>query len=221
MFAAGCAVIFIASPWPSGNAVRPCAGRPPAVTHASFSAPTRHRTNGHQGKCLRMRRHLQCALRPGELCPGFDEEGALEHLEAFTSLNGPAFYNRSANTRRITLQRRDHLVPEHMNGLVPFHAGEICPGPLPVHLIKFSSEDCGTCHRMSHYDGKVAEELGSFLVMLRDGDVGNTARSCSSSTPTRGWAGPPTPGERSRWRFFDRGRTEGRHAQGRFPHQAG
>ena len=55
----------------------------------------------------------------------FDEEGALEHLEAFTSLNGPAFYNRLANTRRITLQRRDHLVPELVNGLVPFHAGEI------------------------------------------------------------------------------------------------
>ena len=39
-----------------------------------------------------------------------------------------------------------------------------------MHLIKFSSEDCGTCHRMSHYDGKVAEELGcGFIsVMLQD-----------------------------------------------------
>ena len=39
-----------------------------------------------------------------------------------------------------------------------------------MHLIKFSSEDCGTCHRMSHYDSKVAEELGfSFVsVMLQD-----------------------------------------------------
>ena len=26
-------------------------------------------------------------------------------------------------------------------------------------LIKFSSEDCGTCHRMSFYDSKVANEL--------------------------------------------------------------
>ena len=55
----------------------------------------------------------------------FDQEGALEHLEAFTSLNGPAFYKLPANTHRITLQRRDHLVPELVNGLVPFHAGEI------------------------------------------------------------------------------------------------
>ena len=37
-------------------------------------------------------------------------------------------------------------------------------------LLKFSSEDCGTCHRMSHYDARVAEELGlGFVsVMLQD-----------------------------------------------------
>lgn len=37
-------------------------------------------------------------------------------------------------------------------------------------LLKFSSEDCGTCHRMSHYDAKVADELGlAFVsVMLQD-----------------------------------------------------
>jgi thiol-disulfide isomerase/thioredoxin len=37
-------------------------------------------------------------------------------------------------------------------------------------LLKFSSEDCGTCHRMSHYDAKVAEELGLVFVsvMLQD-----------------------------------------------------
>ncbi len=27
-------------------------------------------------------------------------------------------------------------------------------------VLKFSSEDCGTCHRMSHYDSKVSNELG-------------------------------------------------------------
>ena len=37
-------------------------------------------------------------------------------------------------------------------------------------VLKFSSEDCGTCHRMSHYDATVSEELGcSFVsVMLQD-----------------------------------------------------
>ena len=32
---------------------------------------------------------------------------------------------------------------------------------MPCSLIKFSSEDCGTCHRMSFFDSKVADELGS------------------------------------------------------------
>lgn len=43
----------------------------------------------------------------------------------------------------------------------------------PLTLLKFSSEDCGTCHRMSHYDAKVAEELGlTFVsVMLQDTDT--------------------------------------------------
>ncbi len=39
-----------------------------------------------------------------------------------------------------------------------------------IHVLKFSSEDCGTCHRMSHYDSKVVEELGlEFIsVILQD-----------------------------------------------------
>lgn len=40
-----------------------------------------------------------------------------------------------------------------------------------VTILKFSSEDCGTCHRMSNYDAKVVvEELGlEFVsVMLQD-----------------------------------------------------
>ena len=40
-------------------------------------------------------------------------------------------------------------------------------------VLKFSSEDCGTCHRMSHYDAKVSEELGLVFVsvMLQDTDT--------------------------------------------------
>ena len=42
-----------------------------------------------------------------------------------------------------------------------------------ITVLKFSSEDCGTCHRMSHYDESVSKELGySFVnVMLQDTDV--------------------------------------------------
>ena len=41
---------------------------------------------------------------------------------------------------------------------------------MPLTIIKFSSEDCGTCHRMSHYDSLVSEELGCLFVncMLQD-----------------------------------------------------
>ena len=34
-------------------------------------------------------------------------------------------------------------------------------------LIKFSSEDCGTCHRMSFFDSKVAKELGIEFISVK------------------------------------------------------
>ena len=55
----------------------------------------------------------------------FDEENALDCLEAFASRNGPAFYRLPVNSDCITLKRRDQLVPELVDGLVPFHAGQI------------------------------------------------------------------------------------------------
>jgi dihydroorotase len=57
----------------------------------------------------------------------FEEEGALDRLEAFASLNGPRFYGLPANERRIVLVREDRQVPEALTDgptrLVPFHAG--------------------------------------------------------------------------------------------------
>jgi len=40
----------------------------------------------------------------------FEDEDALDRLEAFTSLNGPKFYGLPANEERITLRREDALV---------------------------------------------------------------------------------------------------------------
>ena len=40
----------------------------------------------------------------------FEEEAALEHLEAFASLNGPAFYGLKPNDTRLTLTRSDQPV---------------------------------------------------------------------------------------------------------------
>ena len=58
----------------------------------------------------------------------FEEEGALEHFEAFASLNGPAFYRLPVNERRVTLRREPSAVPESIGegelAVAPFRAGE-------------------------------------------------------------------------------------------------
>src|SRR3954447_6281875 len=42
----------------------------------------------------------------------FEEEGALDQLEAFASLNGPAFYGLAPNEIQATLRRAPFLVPQ-------------------------------------------------------------------------------------------------------------
>jgi dihydroorotase len=58
----------------------------------------------------------------------FEEEGALHHLEAFASENGPRFYGLPLNEERIRLERVAHQVPDTMAAadtrVVPFHAGQ-------------------------------------------------------------------------------------------------
>ncbi|HJU16587.1 MAG TPA: dihydroorotase [Stellaceae bacterium] len=59
----------------------------------------------------------------------FEEEGALDRLEGFAALFGPAFYRLPANEARITLRREPLAVPERVgageSAIVPFRAGEI------------------------------------------------------------------------------------------------
>ena len=57
----------------------------------------------------------------------FDEDGALDKLEAFASINGPRFYGLPVNEERVTLVREKILVADEIEGLVPFHAGETLP----------------------------------------------------------------------------------------------
>lgn len=56
----------------------------------------------------------------------FEEEGALDRLEAFASENGPQFYGLPLNEGRVTLERADTEVPALVDasgsGIVPFHA---------------------------------------------------------------------------------------------------
>ncbi len=58
----------------------------------------------------------------------FDEENALERLEAFAALNGARFYGLPPNEERITLRRGSATVPAEVatgaGPLRPFLAGE-------------------------------------------------------------------------------------------------
>jgi dihydroorotase len=58
----------------------------------------------------------------------FEEENALDRLEAFASDNGPHFYNLPLNQGSVTLERAPVHVPEEVatkqEAIVPFHAGE-------------------------------------------------------------------------------------------------
>jgi dihydroorotase len=58
----------------------------------------------------------------------FEAAGALDKLEAFASLNGPAFYGLSANAGRITLVKESWTVPAELpypgDVLVPLRAGD-------------------------------------------------------------------------------------------------
>ncbi len=58
----------------------------------------------------------------------FDENNALDKLEAFASFNGADFYGLPRNQSKITLEKKSWLVPESYpfgdGTIVPIHAGE-------------------------------------------------------------------------------------------------
>ena len=66
----------------------------------------------------------------------FDEEGALDRLEGFASLNGPAFYGLPPAETTVTLARRPLAVPDSVpvgdggEAIRPFLAGETLPWSL-------------------------------------------------------------------------------------------
>jgi dihydroorotase len=63
----------------------------------------------------------------------FEENGALDQLEAFASLNGPAHYGLPPNEDTITLERAPWTVPDRIEvgvgegSITPYRAGEIIP----------------------------------------------------------------------------------------------
>ncbi len=58
----------------------------------------------------------------------FDQVGALDKLEAFSSVNGPAFYNLPRNQTTITLKRETWTIPAELPmgdaAIVPLNGGE-------------------------------------------------------------------------------------------------
>jgi dihydroorotase len=55
----------------------------------------------------------------------FEEEGALDRFEGFTSEHGARFYGLPLNEGSLTLEQIEQQIPETVGGLVPFHAGEM------------------------------------------------------------------------------------------------
>jgi dihydroorotase len=45
----------------------------------------------------------------------FEQDGALDRLEAFASLNGPAFYGLPVNETTLTLTRKTPHFPSHID----------------------------------------------------------------------------------------------------------
>lgn len=69
------------------------------------------------------------ALHAMELyATAFDGVGRLDQLEAFASLNGPAFYGLPVNTGTLTLARTQYIIPDELpmaqTTVVPLAAGE-------------------------------------------------------------------------------------------------
>ncbi len=58
----------------------------------------------------------------------FDEEQALDKFEAFSSLNGPAFYRLPINKQKVTLEKKAQKVPETIGqeglSVSPYRAGD-------------------------------------------------------------------------------------------------
>jgi len=56
----------------------------------------------------------------------FDEEGALDRLEAFASVNGPTFYGLELNEGSVALERGESIVPDRFGdgdtSVVPYGA---------------------------------------------------------------------------------------------------
>jgi dihydroorotase len=92
------------------------------------SAPHAQRLKEHAAACA------GCYTAPHAIelyATAFELAGALERLEGFASLHGPAFYRLPVNGDRITLRRQPWQIPQSLpfpgDAIVPLAAGETLP----------------------------------------------------------------------------------------------
>jgi dihydroorotase len=94
------------------------------------SAP--HPVNAKEAECCSAG-VFSAPVALGWLTQVFEEEGALDRLEGFASLNGPAFYGLAPNEERVTLERTEPAVS--LPGRLETGAGPVVvfnPG-VPLH----------------------------------------------------------------------------------------
>lgn len=103
-------------------------GGSPRFFLGSDSAPHARGLKEHACGCA----GCYTALHAMELyATAFEQAGRLDRLEAFASVNGPAFYGLPVNTGTLTLERRDFVIPDELpmadTTLVPLAAGTTLP----------------------------------------------------------------------------------------------
>lgn len=88
-------------------------------------------------------------------------------------------------------------------------------------VVKFSSEDCGVCHKMSFYDHKVVEELGLRFVDVKMQDTATYRqyrKILLTQYPDKAEMGWPTyiVCDRPEADFYILGEVKGGHPKGEF-----
>jgi dihydroorotase len=108
--------------------LRAATGGNPRYFLGTDSAPHAQRLKEHAAACA------GCYTAPHAIelyATAFELAGALERLEGFASLHGPAFYRLPVNGDRITLRRQPWQIPQSLpfpgDAIVPLAAGETLP----------------------------------------------------------------------------------------------
>ena len=132
---------------------------------------------------------------------GFDVIGNYDFNNGFTALTGETGAGKSLLLDALDLLlggKQSHAYSSILRDSTKacYIEANFLINPLTIlSVIKFSSNDCGTCHKMSHYDKKVSEELGySFIsVVLQDPVLYRKYRSILlSKYPNKEGMGWPT-----------------------------